>query len=1129
MLAQAKLKALREEQKNRLAGKPTFPLDKERIANLLFMGDPNPLEQYDLHYNEDGSVKTRAQKMRAEQVLAAKKEAEKIAVAPMVDSSGAIPLEKIAEYFNSYNLPSASDLPFNDKTINNDLNKLEKIKNETISSNDPIDADKFIRIKSAFEGNINTLQSDLSKRGYSLATPAESLNALVYDVERKTAPARRRSHLESFVENLNNIENPRSSRSSSTQRLPRNSSFADQDFFNQSPDRSTSSQRLPRNVSFADQSPSRSRHASAPSLSSLLSYREPEPASSSSFSNKVGIPVPKPFSPYDNIFGKIGIPVPKPFSPSGNTSGAFAGMIPKENLAKFYPNGITPEVAIAVNKMLGAKDPKPDESIYGKAENGNNPWLSQYIHNLLQENEKERGKKFPPIKSPYAPRNALQDTAALETAKLVEESKFRSEEMELVYDTLRDAARTDHFDQFLHEMTGAHYTPAQVEQIRSELNESSKESKSDLKKLFEKVDSNLAHPERNQIFEDVKRSRGDSTKIDNYLVKIESLTNPSLVQREFDLKNRHNQTKGHYDELANELRRENTHHYLTEILPNLNDHYISKGMFHSNARGRHQHKVLEKLQKNLNGELVKLKVHGFEKALEEEDKRVKRSVEGLLAAENIYTKDKDRALNTANTLSNIVDKEKELNLKGTQLQKEVVNDQEAKTLNSLDLQNKIVGKDQDRVLEKATRAANLVNQAQQHKLIAAKNLSAEEGKELGKRVMLNESLDAHGDKQQAQDLSEKNATYKDELAERDNQFDRNIKAMNAALRVPQPNLPPYVQQSTENKPNPWGTAASVAGTFASALLNSKNKKGGLVRNFAKGGQVSLPQVEDDAHTKVLLEHYNKLQEPTSKRDALLMAVAQMAANFQRSVGQTPLHEPLIEAYKNTKQSEALKSERALTLMQQIQASRMKQQELLANLDYQNRHLASQDKHHGTTAAESARHNKAVEELTKKELEYKKSALGIKEDKPLSEKYLSRESQKEVNKNNAEIASDKDKWFWNRMGKEELARRKYIQQRAAVGIEPLVAEAEYSQLKDQEKTQKKKNYSPYQETTYKEPAAASEPKTVAKPVQTPALSGLPALPKNKVYVYRPSNNEVYVVDANQAEFYLSPEQGGQLVQ
>lgn len=178
-----------------------------------------------------------------------------------------------------------------------------------------------------------------------------------------------------------------------------------------------------------------------------------------------------------------------------------------------------------------------------------------------------------------------------------------------------------------------------------------------------------------------------------------------------------------------------------------------------------------------------------------------------------------------------------------------------------------------------------------------------------------------------------------------------LQAYQAAQNIPNQTMTDtFVQQQ---QPNYSAIGGYGLGNLATAMMMPAmgyqgRKAGGLVQKFADGG-IALPGIPDDQYRQMLEEEAQqmagtKVQEVNPMASALAKMTDAMA---QRYTGMTPIAGSLVDSYEQRAKSQEANKVRGLNLMQQIHASRIKQQEFLAEMDYKNRTLGETSRHHRT--------------------------------------------------------------------------------------------------------------------------------------------------------------------------------------
>jgi Mg2+ and Co2+ transporter CorA len=197
--------------------------------------------------------------------------------------------------------------------------------------------------------------------------------------------------------------------------------------------------------------------------------------------------------------------------------------------------------------------------------------------------------------------------------------------------------------------------------------------------------------------------------------------------------------------------------------------------------------------------------------------------------------------------------------------------------------------------------------------------------------------------------------------------ENTLQALGAITNVPSQTMSDILVQ--QQQPNYAAIGGYGLGNLGTALLMPQmgyqgRKGGGLVQKFADGG-MALPQAPDDQYRQELEQEAEQLR-GTQVQDVnpMAAAIARMTDSMaQRYTGMTPIAGHMVDAYQERAQAQEARKMRGLNLMQQIHTSRIKQQEFLAEMDYKNRHLASQEKQH----AETSRHHQAMEGFKEREL------------------------------------------------------------------------------------------------------------------------------------------------------------------
>lgn len=666
--------------------------------------------------------------------------------------------------------------------------------------------------------------------------------------------------------------------------------------------------------------------------------------------------------------------------------------------------------------------PTPDSNLYGSAQQGNLPFLNEFVHDILKKMLELRQNEFQRLPAPFVQRNKNQKLAdkafrdlynnLSETQEVpdlnpdgsqkhldvvlnkdeydalssdekseffplspLEKLKFRktgiyhlklpqtktvaqnNPDLQYIKETLKKAAASDQLNPLINKVTGANYSPAEINEFKNEINNI--KSNADLGQTLEDIAEAKENDDLGAIKNYVNKSNVNSADLNQYLEPLRKVINQE--RQDFDSRNFRNYEQ-HYDRMARNLRDENKEYYLNEIAPNVNYHFMQNGLYNSNARNTHHAKVAEKMQHNLDKELVKLKALGFEKANEQENKNIEHAMHATQQAENIFSRDKERSLNTAQAYSNIIGKEKERALASAQLKDQIINQDKRRALEAVNKLHQVLESDKDQVIKSQKTAADMIGNQKESQIVTSKALENFEKMKNLNKVMAAEGLKNVGAEQYGQQTLEAKQKYLDSLAQKEHRWEEleRIGAFAKGLPHQPANMTAY--QAMENlKPNNWATAAGGLGSFAASQLYGQNKKiGGLVKRYATGGKIHLPEVKTNELEQQLMEHYQNLNRPSDEKEALLSAVAKLGSDIQRRHGQLPIAEPFVEAYHHKKNSDQERQARAVNLMQQIQQSRMKQQELLADLEYKNKHLESNERIHGMTHSEQKRHNQAME-------------------------------------------------------------------------------------------------------------------------------------------------------------------------
>jgi hypothetical protein len=263
---------------------------------------------------------------------------------------------------------------------------------------------------------------------------------------------------------------------------------------------------------------------------------------------------------------------------------------------------------------------------------------------------------------------------------------------------------------------------------------------------------------------------------------------------------------------------------------------------------------------------------------------------------------------------------------------EELNQHKLRKLQSTDLGHKIISDEKDR--------ANL----------AARNLRENEQGKLAAEIAKIEALRQAGHEEQAQHEAQLAEDYFEGLAQKEHPI--RMVEREAALAQGLPataDIPAY--RMMHLRPNHAATGANALGTFASAALHQNKKAGGMVKKYAPGGFV-LPQVKQTPQD-LQMQHQIEAMHHHNPHEAMLHAIARGGAETARRHGQTAFSDIAADTYFEHQQKNQVQKERAIGLMQKIQESRLRQQDIMAHYDHQQKALDEQTRHHRTMEGHQA--------------------------------------------------------------------------------------------------------------------------------------------------------------------------------
>ena len=274
-------------------------------------------------------------------------------------------------------------------------------------------------------------------------------------------------------------------------------------------------------------------------------------------------------------------------------------------------------------------------------------------------------------------------------------------------------------------------------------------------------------------------------------------------------------------------------------------------------------------------------------------------------------------------------------------------------------------------LQAAQLASNILEKQKEHANVLAHTVPEMHRQQLAQNLAKIEAANQIGKEQQAQE----EAILTEEAMHEQMQKEHEIKqiANEAAITAGMPSQIHFsFTRAPENlRPNPAVLGAATLGATADALnsMNQRKKSGGLVQKFAPGGQV----MSEDSLPAGMMEQYQLLQQQKNSNlgNSLLDAVGRMGSIIAQRHGEDPVRSfgHATEGFRNTlmahKQAENEQRARSFNMMQEIQKSRVQQQQFLMNMDLHNRQLAEQKRLHDSQIGLNAAHAKAYQEAAHK--------------------------------------------------------------------------------------------------------------------------------------------------------------------
>jgi len=262
------------------------------------------------------------------------------------------------------------------------------------------------------------------------------------------------------------------------------------------------------------------------------------------------------------------------------------------------------------------------------------------------------------------------------------------------------------------------------------------------------------------------------------------------------------------------------------------------------------------------------------------------------------------------------------------------------------------GQQQARQLYSAKGAADMLNQQQREASIAAETLGGLEKTKVGADLAKIEAARLIGGEEQALEGSRLQEIQNEALRQQENDMYMLEKQLGVTRGIPTSSF--ATQQQVMQQPNYAAIGAGGIGNIASSMMFGQQqqpqtrKSGGLINKYAPGGVV-LPSVENDPQAQLIeQEAQSLLNQQYDPQQALLHSIAKAGDKIQeRYTGMPGIAGDMADTHLAHKEAQEVKRARGLNLMQQIHASRIKQQEFLAEMDYKNRTLGETSRHHRT--------------------------------------------------------------------------------------------------------------------------------------------------------------------------------------
>ena len=273
------------------------------------------------------------------------------------------------------------------------------------------------------------------------------------------------------------------------------------------------------------------------------------------------------------------------------------------------------------------------------------------------------------------------------------------------------------------------------------------------------------------------------------------------------------------------------------------------------------------------------------------------------------------------------------------------------------------GQQRTRQLYAAKGAAEMLNQQQQEASRGAETLANLEKTKIGSDLAKIEAARTLGAEEQNFEGSRLEEMQREALRQQEYPLEMIERQLGASRGIPTASYATHQQISQQ--PNYAAIGAGGIGNMAAAMMYpqqlQQRKSGGLIQKYAPGGFV-LPKVENDPQTQLIEQEAQSLMnEPYNPQQALLHGIAKAGDKIaERYTGMPGIAGDMADTHLAHQEAHAVKRARGLNLIQQVQASRVKQQNFLAELEYKN-------KHHSETLGETSRHHRAIEGFKEREL------------------------------------------------------------------------------------------------------------------------------------------------------------------